>query len=459
MQGDLRYSIPLLTGVTGFLVIVLSAAHYFSEKQELPWSPVFILSVAALIRCLFLFRTPELSDDIYRYIWDGLHVLHGNNPYRHAPVDVLPSGEFSLDLLKRINHSELITIYPPAAQVIFMAGVFITKSFFGIKMLLCCIDLATICMIMKILAHVEIEASRAVIYAWHPIPVLEIAASGHIDGAGVLFLLISIQYVLAASRRQRESSPAKKDLLVAVSGFAFGTAALVKLQPMIILPCLFLIVPPGKRLLFGLSIVASMTILVIPFLPEMTNAFGTLNVYFSHWEFSNFFFRTLRSFTQSGDTARLILVVFLISIVSFLTVRLWKSAAQPASSRLFFMRHGDGIEERPIDSRKETTLFFSYSYLILFVSLLVNPTLYPWYSIILICFLPFAAGPAGIIFSWSVLLSYSILIDYVYLGQWAESDLVPALIICGPVTGALLRKCMTYLHLPGKIHSLMRMNQ
>lgn len=446
LQSDLRYSIPLLTGVTAFLAIILSSSHYFGERQEIQWSPLFILSVAILIRCLFLFRHPELSDDIYRYIWDGLQILHGNNPYRHAPSDVLPRGEFSLELAKRINHPELITIYPPTAQVIFVAGVSITKSVFGIKMLLCCFDLVAICMIMKILAHSDLAPTRAAIYAWHPIPVLEIAASGHIDGAGVLFLLISIHYLLLATRREGESSPPKKNLPVAVSGFAFGAAALVKLQPIVILPCLLIMVSRGRRLLFAMSVIAGIAIFTIPFLPGITNAFVTLSIYLINWEFSNFFFRSLKSLTGSGDTARLILMLFLIGTVFFLTLKLWKSTAQPTGSRFSFIHHRGGAEENSIDGRKDITLFFTCIYSIVFVSLMVNPTLYPWYSVILVCLLPFAAGPAGMIFSWSVLLSYYILIDYVYLGQWVESDFAPALICCGPVIGALLGKCITYLN-------------
>ncbi len=48
---------------------------------------VLILALAVLPRLILLASTPALSDDLYRYIWDGKVSAAGIDPYRYAPAD------------------------------------------------------------------------------------------------------------------------------------------------------------------------------------------------------------------------------------------------------------------------------------------------------------------------------------------------------------------------------------
>src|SRR6266568_2250890 len=76
------------------------------------WSAGFILAVALLLRLPFLIRPAELSDDIYRYLWDGLQTLSGSNPYAAAPANVHPTHAAAEGVRRLVNHAELVTIYP-----------------------------------------------------------------------------------------------------------------------------------------------------------------------------------------------------------------------------------------------------------------------------------------------------------------------------------------------------------
>lgn len=59
-----------------------------------------------------------LSDDVYRFLWDGRVWTHGIDPYLYAPAD--PALHPLRDALWRnINHPEIPTIYPPVAQLLF----------------------------------------------------------------------------------------------------------------------------------------------------------------------------------------------------------------------------------------------------------------------------------------------------------------------------------------------------
>ena len=46
-----------------------------------------VLVIGLLFRLVLLFSTPSLSDDYYRFIWDGELISNGNNPYEFKPVD------------------------------------------------------------------------------------------------------------------------------------------------------------------------------------------------------------------------------------------------------------------------------------------------------------------------------------------------------------------------------------
>ena len=92
-QADLSLAIPILVGDTACVILLLAVTLYTGEKITINWSPGIVIIIAATLRLLFLFRQPELSDDIYRYVFDGLQSLMGHNPYAMAPADIAQETE------------------------------------------------------------------------------------------------------------------------------------------------------------------------------------------------------------------------------------------------------------------------------------------------------------------------------------------------------------------------------
>jgi hypothetical protein len=170
VQPDLRLAVPTLIGVTAGVVGLLAFALYAGEKGAVNWSPVMIMVVAGMLRALFLCCQPELSDDIYRYLWDGIRSLAGHNPYSLAPIEVKPQTETLAQLLESVNHARLVTVYPPAAQVVFMAGSAPGGTVLGFKVLLAVMDLGTCAVILRLLSRLQLPAWRATLYAWHSLP-------------------------------------------------------------------------------------------------------------------------------------------------------------------------------------------------------------------------------------------------------------------------------------------------
>jgi hypothetical protein len=468
-QGDLGLAFHTLICVTAFIIILLVTILYTGEKgainngekeaitkspealtwspEAISWSPGLILLVAAVVRVLFIFHPPALSDDLYRYLWDGLQTLGGQNPYADAPINILAHGNASGYLLKAMNHPELTTIYPPGAQVVFAAGAFMGGGFEGLKILLAAMDLATCALIIKLLSNIGLPAWRAILYAWHPLAVLEIGSSGHIDAAGIFFIFLTLALLTIPensrfSRLDLFPAPGfnvKRSLLTLSAGFTFALAALVKLFPLLLLPGILMLVRKGQRALFLMGMTTGMAVLCVPFLPQLKNMFRTLDLYILNWEFSGFAFRTLREMMSSGNTARVILASFFFILVAALYGRLiFRNYSAPGCKIPECSHDMPGKSCSNFPGRGSFLNIIKTLYIITMAFLVVTPTLYPWYALYLVCLFPFIPGVAGIVLSGTIFLSYRVLAPYKLSGQWIENDVTAGLIWLIPALALLL---------------------
>ena len=184
-----------------------------------------ILATAGAMRLLFLAPEP-LSTDIYRYIWDGRVQAAGINPYRYVPAD--PALGFLRDeaIYPHINRADFApTIYPPTAQLLFAAVTRLSQSVAAMKIAMLALEAVAIASIVLLLRHRGLPLTRVLFYAWHPLPVLEFAGSGHVDAAAIAFMLLAC---LTAQMRRP-----------GLTGLALALATLVKFFPLAIAPALY----------------------------------------------------------------------------------------------------------------------------------------------------------------------------------------------------------------------------
>ena len=422
VRQDLRLWIPGLIGASALAVSSLAVLLYAGEHGKVRFSAGMILVLGLLFRMLFLFRLPELSDDIYRYLWDGLQTLQGVNPYGLAPSSVQPLDAAEAALQHKVNHPQFVTIYPTMSRLIFALGAAVSGSVTGMKVILVILDMIACVVILKLLTHRNQPAWRAALYAWHPLPVIEIAGSGHVDGAGILFLLVTLGVLfprsspvsVAASCDHIEPFHRKRNSFIA--GIFFAASVLVKFIPLVYLPVL--LVAGAYPLVMISGFFSGTVLLCIPFLSDSSHMFGTLGAYLKNWEFANFAFRTLRLMMSSGDHARMILSFLFVICVLYLTV---------------FPR----INRTDCTKKESSSLPVKAMYGITFGFLLLTPALHPWYALYLVALFPFIAGPAGLVFSWAVFLSYHVLIEYTVLGRWIENDTIAAAVWHAPVAAWL----------------------
>ena len=184
-----------------------------------------VWGVAVLMRVALLPLAPELSDDVYRYLWDGHVLSQGTSPYAHAP------SHESLTALRtpwhdRINHPDVPTIYPPVAQLLFLLASVGGGTVLALKLLWLVFDLGCGFLLHRVALRAGRRPAQALVwYLWSPLLIVETAWSAHFDAAG-LFLLAALLWVATGSARARN----------AVVGAVLALATLVKLAPAALLP-------------------------------------------------------------------------------------------------------------------------------------------------------------------------------------------------------------------------------
>ncbi|HMG32870.1 MAG TPA: glycosyltransferase family 87 protein [Blastocatellia bacterium] len=189
-----------------------------------------VLGFALVFRLTLVWQQPYLSDDVYRYVWDGRVQAAGINPYSYVPEDPQLARLRDADIFAKIPALDRrwITPYPPAAQLAFRAVYLIRpSSVTAFKSASVFSDMLAIAALMFALKRIGDNPARAVVFAWHPLLIFESAHSGHVESMFIAFVTIGLA---AWSAR---AGPVKKSV---VAGTAISLATLVKFYPALVLP-------------------------------------------------------------------------------------------------------------------------------------------------------------------------------------------------------------------------------
>ena len=224
----------------------------------------FVLVVAALLRLGPLFAPVALSTDIYRYVWDGRVAAAGINPYRYIPTDPHLAWLRDPVIFPRINRSDYApTIYPPVAQMLFLLAHFLGGGVMAVKLPFVALEAVGIAALVFVLGRAGRPREGILVYAWHPLPIWEIAGSGHVDAAVVAFVGLA----LAAAVTDRRTA----------SGAALAAATLIKFLPAVIAPALW----RWRERRFVAAFVALALAAYLPYIDVGRQALGFLPGYFA----------------------------------------------------------------------------------------------------------------------------------------------------------------------------------
>ena len=402
--GDLSTQIHgLWWGLVPILVGYGLAAWLVHEGGRIPRATIIIVGVAVCGRLLLLDTTPTLSDDIYRYLWDGRVHAAGLNPYADPPEHDVLAG-LRDDDWSAINHRELVTLYPPVTQWFFLVVYRLAPGVTGMKAALVICDLLLILVLWRWLELRGQDCRRVLLYAWHPLPVLEIAGNGHVDVLGSLWLCAALLWL----HRERHHAAA----------WALAAAVLSKMIPLLCAAAFWRSLAPVQggllRRLFDprprLCLVWVPVLVVVAYLPFAgagSSMWTGLSAYVSKWRFNDSAYGVLywllsdpRPGWEWDDEALLAARWVCLAAVGVVTV--WTALG------------------RDDDAAAACAT-------VLGAQLLLAPTVHPWYMLWVLPFLVLRATWAWMALSWLVFLSYDVLVDYHVTGVWRESGWIRAL--------------------------------
>jgi hypothetical protein len=359
-----------------------------------------LCGVALLLRVLALGSSLELSDDVYRYVWEGELSARGISPYAFAPGDPTLDGVRAElpTLAARVAHPEVPAVYPPVVQGFATLAVRISHALgmpseVGaprvLRVFLACADL----LVLWPLVHLARRTGRGreVVVAWAfcPLVVFEFAGSAHFDVVGIALLVAAL---VALARADERHTPGRE--LGASALFAAAIAS--KYLPIFALPWL----GTGRtRIVRALIAAAFLALVFTPFLFLFGGArgfLGGLDQYRDRWEAGSLLFR----FVRDG-----------------LRALLWTSADPERAARSFVALVWCAWAVFVYAHARDRLRGFG---LLLAGFLVLTPTLHPWY---LAWILPFVALEMSRAWLWILAAApilYAPLAGWQHAGRWVE---------------------------------------
>lgn len=342
----------------------------------------FLLIAGIVFRLVFIAATPNLSQDFYRFIWDGKLLLQGINPYQYTPDFLITTTNFNdayllhekMGWLSASHYSN----YPPLAQLYFALSVLmglktITGSVIVMRLLLILADIGILIYAKKILEKFNLPKQTLFWYFLNPLIIIEITGNLHFEALMLLLLSIAIYYLAI-----------KKNYL---SVIAFSGAVLVKLLPLVLLPIIWRYLGLKKGFIYCLGVIVISISTFMLFTPSqlLENYAQTLSLWFINFEFNASIYYLVREIGMhiTGyniiKTAGPILSVITLLIILVITLK------------------------KPVLSVQQ---LFKVSTLAITIYLFFATTVHPWYLSTLLLLSVFCNYKYPYLWSLLIILSY-----------------------------------------------------
>lgn len=296
---------PLLAGY-GLLFGLYLLLNWGSK--EIPLG--YLLVLAGLARLLLLPALPSLSDDFYRFLWDGHLLVEGLHPFSHPPewyqqaaAPLVPG--LTPALYEGLNSKSYFTIYPPLAQALFalaawLGGSNILLGVIALRLPILLAEAGSIWLMLKLLNFYQLPQRRVLLYAINPLVVLELVGNLHLEALAIFFLLLLLWAFRGLDNKQgTEAEPiAKKSSILGAVAFAGAVAS--KLWPLMLGPYLLMKMDRKRAFRWMLLSVAIVLILFVPLFgkPFIEGMSSSLSLYFQRFEFNASLYYLLRGLGQ-----------------------------------------------------------------------------------------------------------------------------------------------------------------
>ncbi|WP_235296742.1 hypothetical protein [Portibacter marinus] len=329
-----------------------------------------LLYCAVIIRVILLFAFPNLSDDIYRFIWDGNLLHEGINPYEYLPSEYIESTNVELfrNTFPLLNSPDYYSIYPTFAQIIFYISSFSwMDTSFVIKLILIAAECLTIYTGIKVLDLLKMDQRNILWYALNPLVIVEVMGNLHFEGFVACFFMIALYYYLVQKLN--------------ASSFFLALSISVKLVPLLFLPY-FLFQMKWPKALFYLMKVGLITLILLsPLILQLSGFTESLDLYFRKFEFNASIYFVLREIGQLWKGYNMIAQIGpWLGVCTFVVIMLLAYKVKD---------------------------FILFCQLALLAFLLLSTTVHPWYLTLGVLLSVFSHLRFFILWSFLIILSYS----------------------------------------------------
>ena len=395
------------------LIILYSALFvlFYKLVQHFKSNTQFLTYLAFGFRAVFILAIPNLSQDFYRFIWDGRMILEGINPYLFTVESFISQGDFPVAEAQALRagmgalNASHFTNYPPINQLCFtIAALFAGKSILGsvfvMRLLIIAADFGTLHFGKALLEKLNIPIYNIFWYILNPFIIIELTGNLHFEGVMIFFLVWSL-YLLYIGKWQ-------------FAALVLALSISVKLIPLIFLPLFFQwfmkrndknketsTVLNFTRLIVFYSIIIMTTLLLfVPFYSSefIHNYSKTVALWFQNFEFNGsiyyiareigFLFRGYNEIAIIGTVTPILVILFVLIIT-------------------FFRRN-----RTPIALITAMLLVLSFYYF-------TTTTVHPWYLATLLILSVFTKYKFPLVWSFVIILSY---LAYVNLNKADKSE-------------------------------------
>ena len=388
-----------------FLWIALFGCFLWLYKNN-TFSFKTLAGISIILRLLFLVATPNLSQDFYRFIWDGRMILEGLNPYLSLPKAFIEQQTYpinqAIDLYEGMGamNGSHYTNYPPINQLCFLiAAILANKSIIGsvivMRIIIILADVGILYFGKKLLEKVKLPIQNIFLYALNPFIIIEMTGNLHFEPVMLFFLVWSLYNL-----QQRKWIWAAILLACSVS---------VKLIPLLFLPLFFQwFIKPSetdkkesitwigfkfcpkellKLICFYLIVIIVTLLLFLPFYTSelISNYSNSVGLWFRNFEFNasfyyiareiGYLFRGYNEIAIIGKITPILTILFLLGTT--------------------FIRKNKSIFELI------TAMLFGLSFYYF-----TTTTMHPWYIATLLLLTIFTKYRFAVIWSFVIILSY-----------------------------------------------------
>lgn len=366
-----------LFGLYTIIVKISSNIQYIS----------YLLVFSVVIRILLLGVIPNLSDDFYRFVYDGRLLASGQNPYL-----ILPSDYPENSLYSHLNSPHYYTVYPPFNQLLFgIASWIYPKNLLGNVMVLRVIIIVadTINIILLRQFFSKKNKLTALLYAFNPLIIIELTGNIHFEGVMICGLLLALSSVVY----QVQSKGKNIGILFT---FFFLLSIATKLIPLIFMPLLVRYRGFKNGFTIGFFVAIGFIVLWLPFLDKslMAHFFSSIDLYFQSFQFNACVYYIVRAigFWVVGFDIVWWAGGVLALIATWLLLKL--SFSTKVSHKL-------PITNTSLEALYPIVLFILTTYF------LFATTVHPWYITTIFTVSLLTAYRFAIVWSFMVFLSYS----------------------------------------------------